>query len=201
MRPIIIAIVGASGSGKTTLSKYLQRKYGIPAIVSTTTRPRREGEVEGEDYFFVRSTRGIGREAMLTYTRFGKHEYFSLRRQLPESGYCTYVVDENGIRALKQTAGTEYDVFTVYISCRTENLPFRGVDAERIEPDGFEGDLRTGATHGIKPSGLEVETDSRVYPILYRRCCHCPIICISLSAPSRNSASVPLFPSTTSIRE
>ena len=49
MRPIIIAIVGASGSGKTTLSKYLQRKYGIPAIVSTTTRPRREGEVEGED--------------------------------------------------------------------------------------------------------------------------------------------------------
>ena len=112
MRPIIIAIVGASGSGKTTLSKYLQRKYGIPAIVSTTTRPRREGEVEGEDYFFVRSTRGIGREAMLTYTRFGKHEYFSLRRQLPESGYCTYVVDENGIRALKQTAGTEYDVFT-----------------------------------------------------------------------------------------
>ena len=85
MRPIIIAIVGASGSGKTTLSKYLQRKYGIPAIVSTTTRPRREGEVEGEDYFFVRSTRGIGREAMLTYTRFGKHEYFSLRRQLPES--------------------------------------------------------------------------------------------------------------------
>ena len=63
MRPIIIAIVGASGSGKTTLSKYLQRKYGIPAIVSTTTRPRREGEVEGEDYFFVRSTRGIGREA------------------------------------------------------------------------------------------------------------------------------------------
>lgn len=85
MRPIIIAIVGASGSGKTTLSKYLQRKYGIPAIVSTTTRPRREGEVEGEDYFFVRSTRGIGREAMLTYTRFGKHEYFSLRRQLPEN--------------------------------------------------------------------------------------------------------------------
>ena len=72
---------------------------------------------------------------------------------------------------------------------------------QRIEPDGFEGDLRTGATHGIKPSGLEVETDSRVYPILYRRCCHCPIICISLSAPSRNSASVPLFPSTTSIRE
>lgn len=135
MKPVIIAIAGASGSGKTTLSKYLQHKYGIPAIVSTTTRPRRADEREGEDYFFVSSTRGISKKAMLTYTRFGKHEYFSRKSQLPASGYCTYVVDENGIRALKQAAGTEYDVFTVYISCRTENLPSRGVDAERIERD------------------------------------------------------------------
>lgn len=135
MKPVIIAIAGASGSGKTTLSKYLQRKYGIPAIVSTTTRPRRADEREGEDYFFVSSTRGISREAMLTYTRFGKHEYFSRKSQLPASGYCTYVVDENGIRALKQTVGAEYDVFAVYVSCRAENLPARGVDAERIERD------------------------------------------------------------------
>ena len=135
MKPVIIAIVGASGSGKTTLSKYLQRKYGIPAIVSTTTRPRRDKEIEGEDYFFVSSPRGISREAMLTYTRFGKHEYFSRKSQLPASGYCTYVVDENGIRALKQTAGTEYDVFAVYVSCRAESLPARGVDAERIKRD------------------------------------------------------------------
>jgi guanylate kinase len=137
VRPIIIAIAGASGSGKTTLSKYLQRTYGIPAIVSTTTRPRRKGEVEGEDYFFVSSTRGIGREAMLTYTRFGKYEYFSLKSQLPASGYCTYVVDENGIKALKQSSGREYDVFTVYVSCRAENLPARGVDAQRIERDSL----------------------------------------------------------------
>lgn len=135
MKPVIIAIVGASGSGKTTLSKYLQRKYGIPAIVSTTTRPRRAEEQEGEDYFFVSSTRGISRDAMLTYTRFGKHEYFSRKSQLPASGYCTYVVDENGIRALKQSSGKAYDVFAVYVSCRAENLPARGVDAGRIERD------------------------------------------------------------------
>lgn len=135
MRPVIIAIVGASGSGKTTLSKHLQRKYGIPAIVSTTTRPRRADETEGEDYFFVRSTKGYRREDMLTHTCFGKYEYFSLRSQLPVSGYCTYVVDENGIRALKQSSGREYDVFTVYVTCRAENLSGRGIDAERIERD------------------------------------------------------------------
>ena len=159
MRPIIIAIVGASGSGKTTLSKYLQRKYGIPAIVSTTTRPRRAD---------VRSTRGIGRETMLTYTRFGKHEYFSLKSQLPASGFCTYVVDENGIRALKLASGKEYDVFTVYVACRVEHLPARGIDAERIERDshrrqvdyslidvvlgnnGTEAEFREGADQVLK---------------------------------------------------
>lgn len=135
MKPIIIAIVGPSGAGKTTLSKYLQQRYDIPAIISTTTRPRRDTEVEGGDYFFVRSTRKYKRSEMLTYTRFGKHEYFSLRSQIPTTGYCTYVVDEKGMKALKQTARDEFGVFTVYVSCRTEKLIQRGIDTERIERD------------------------------------------------------------------
>lgn len=135
MKPTIIAIVGASGSGKTHLSKFLQRELNIPAIVSTTTRPRREGETEGEDYYFVRNTKKYRREDMLTHTRFGKHEYFSLREQLPPSGYCTYVVDENGVKALKQSSGKDYHVFTVLVACNKENLTLRGIDTERIDRD------------------------------------------------------------------
>lgn len=135
MKPVIIAIVGASGSGKTTLSKYLQQRYEIPAIVSTTTRPRRDTEVEGEDYFFVRSTRKYKRSEMLTFTRFGKYKYFSLRSQLPATGYCTYVVDERGVKVLKQGAGEEFGVFVVHVACRRENLIKRGIDPERIERD------------------------------------------------------------------
>lgn len=135
MKPIIIAIVGPSGSGKTTLSKYLQQRFDIPAILSTTTRPRRDTEVEGEDYFFVRSTRKYKRSEMLTYTRFGKYEYFSLRSQLPDEGYCTYVVDERGVKVLKQAAGEEFGVFAVHVACRREKLFERGIEPERIERD------------------------------------------------------------------
>lgn len=135
MKPTIIAIVGASGSGKTTLSKYLRQRFEIPVIVSTTTRPRRESEAEGEDYFFVSSTKAYRREDMLTYTRFGKYEYFSLHSQLPASGYCTYVVDENGVKALKRSAGERYNVFAVYVACRRETLLARGIEAERIARD------------------------------------------------------------------
>lgn len=135
MRPVIIAIAGPSGSGKTYLSKYLRSEFDVPMIVSTTTRPMREGETEGEDYFFVSSTKGFDPAVMLTHTRFGKHEYFSLKSQLPADGYCTYVVDENGIKALKRAATDEFDVYTVYVTCGREALVARGIDSERIDRD------------------------------------------------------------------
>lgn len=137
MKPVIIAIVGASGSGKTFLAKYLQNQFDIPAIVSTTTRPPREDEIDGKDYFFVRNAKKYNREDMLTYNRFGKYEYFSLRSQVPSSGYCSYVVEENGVKALKQASGKDFIVFTVLVACRQENLIRRGIDPERIERDSM----------------------------------------------------------------
>jgi guanylate kinase len=43
-----------SGAGKTTISRMLlERDAQIRMSVSVTTRPKRPGEVEGRDYFFV----------------------------------------------------------------------------------------------------------------------------------------------------
>jgi len=50
--PIVIS--GPSGAGKTTLvDKIVGRDPMLRESVSSTTRPPREGEVEGESYFFV----------------------------------------------------------------------------------------------------------------------------------------------------
>lgn len=53
----IFIISGPSGSGKTTLYRKLLQsrrlKGRIVKAISVTTRPRREGEVHGRDYFFV----------------------------------------------------------------------------------------------------------------------------------------------------
>ena len=54
IRMILLRLSGHSGAGKTRLVNALP-KYGvsIPRVVRYTSRPAREGEVHGEDYFFV----------------------------------------------------------------------------------------------------------------------------------------------------
>ncbi|MDX5808201.1 guanylate kinase [Bacillus cereus group sp. BfR-BA-02730] len=53
MEKEIFILVGPSGSGKTTLGKTLEKRMGIPEVISHTTRKPRAGEVDGRDYYFV----------------------------------------------------------------------------------------------------------------------------------------------------
>lgn len=50
----IIAIMGEAGSGKDTLmKKVLEQEPMVVEIISSTTRPPREGEVDGVNYYFI----------------------------------------------------------------------------------------------------------------------------------------------------
>ena len=53
-RGLMFVLSSPSGAGKTTLSRMLiDRMPGLKMSVSATTRPKRPGEVDGHDYFFV----------------------------------------------------------------------------------------------------------------------------------------------------
>jgi guanylate kinase len=53
-RGLMLVLSSPSGAGKTTISRaLLEREENLVMSVSATTRPRRPGEVEGRDYYFV----------------------------------------------------------------------------------------------------------------------------------------------------
>ena len=49
----MIEILGKEGSGKTTLSNELERRYGYKRIITYTTRPKKNDEMQEVDYRFI----------------------------------------------------------------------------------------------------------------------------------------------------
>jgi guanylate kinase len=54
-RPSVFCLIGPAGSGKTTLADHLAENFAttLSRVITTTSRVKREGEVEGESYYFV----------------------------------------------------------------------------------------------------------------------------------------------------
>ncbi len=70
-RGFILVLSSPSGAGKTTISRrLLERDSNLTLSVSATTRPRRPGEVEGRDYYFVDAG---GFESMVREGAFLEH--------------------------------------------------------------------------------------------------------------------------------
>src|SRR5512138_1635444 len=72
-QPLLIVISGPSGVGKDTVVRTLQRKKNsLHFVVTATSRPRRENEVDGVDYIFVSEQeflRMIADNELLEYAR------------------------------------------------------------------------------------------------------------------------------------
>lgn len=70
-QPLLIVISGPSGVGKdSVIQRMKERGHPFHFVVTATTRPRREGEVHGRDYFFVSKeefTRMIENNELLEY--------------------------------------------------------------------------------------------------------------------------------------
>src|SRR3989337_3048064 len=120
-RGLMLVLSSPSGAGKTTLARRLRdEEPGIAMSISHTTRPKRNGEKDGEDYHFVDRD---------TFTRMRDHGEFlewavvfdnyygptrkPVEQALGEGSDVLFDVDWQGAAALR--AAAEYDVVTVFI--------------------------------------------------------------------------------------
>ena len=76
---ILAVVSGFSGAGKGTLMKELLRRYDNYALsISATTRQPREGEKDGEDYFFLSKDKFqqmIEEGQLIEYAQYVNHYY------------------------------------------------------------------------------------------------------------------------------
>lgn len=97
----IICLMGKSAAGKDTVFKALlaDKELGLKKIIPYTTRPVREGESNGVEYYFTdevtfQRLRDAGRviEDRAYHTRHGLWRYFTVNDSQLEDGSRDYIV-------------------------------------------------------------------------------------------------------------
>lgn len=117
----IIALFGESGAGKDTIQNWLVSNFPDEAhkIVSCTTRPPRDYEVNGEDYYFIDIeffAQKVLDGSMLEATTFNSWGYGTPIESLKEDKINIGVFNIQGIDCLLQDPRLEVNVIYVTLS-------------------------------------------------------------------------------------
>jgi len=120
-RGLMLILSSPSGAGKTTIARKLLEEDGeIAMSVSVTTRPMREGEVEGRDYYFVDQAefdQMVEDNSFYEWATVFGHSYGTpkaqIRTGLKDGRDFLFDIDWQGTQQLYQKA--EVDVVRVFI--------------------------------------------------------------------------------------
>jgi guanylate kinase len=142
-----IIVVGRAASGKDFLRKKFEDR-GFRYAVSYTTRPPREGEVEGRDYFFLSPEQAaelIKNDEFYEYVEFNGWIYGTTRDQFNEDDI--FIMTPSGLAHLSDDARKESLVifFDIAEDVRRQRMMDRDMPGDsvdrRLEADrkDFEG--------------------------------------------------------------
>ena len=112
----VLVITGPSGVGKGTLiHRLLDELPGAELSVSATTRPPRDGEVNGRDYHFLPATefeRRVEQGEFVEHAEYAGNRYGTLRSELQRPARLIVLeIDLQGARQLRATMPEAEQVF------------------------------------------------------------------------------------------
>ena len=141
-RGLLFVLSSPSGAGKSTIAKMLlARDKDISLSVSATTRPIREGEVDGRDYHFVTDPefdRMVESGSFLEWAHVFGRRYGTLISEVSQSiqDGCDVLldIDWQGTQQLKQVDPDIVRVFILPPSMEEleRRLRARGTDSEEV---------------------------------------------------------------------
>ncbi len=109
MQGKLIVISAPSGSGKTTIAREVMKMNpSLRFSVSATTRQKRDGEIDGKDYFFLTHEdfrRRVGQDEFIEWEELYGNLYGTLKtevdRILKSGGHLLFDVDVKGALSIK----------------------------------------------------------------------------------------------------
>ena len=140
-RKIIVCLIGKSAAGKDTLALLLSRRPGWHNVVSCTTRPKREKEIEGQSYYFLTPNEFAQKVIdgdMIEATYFNSWHYGTLKSSIVD-GINVGVWNPEGYDCLKETLKNDPDIILkpYWIRCSDKTRLLRSVNRES-DPDIHE---------------------------------------------------------------
>ena len=140
---LLIVISGPSGVGKGTVRKALFEREGhdLTYSISMTTRKPREGEVNGEDYYFVsyeEFERQIAIGNLLEYAKFvGNYygtPYDKIEEQLNKGHEVVLEIEVQGAMQVKEKMPDAVFIFIAPPSYKalSDRLHRRGTESEEV---------------------------------------------------------------------
>ena len=109
---MIYIITGPSGVGKNTIIEAMSTDLDFYFSVSHTTRPQREGEVDGKDYHFISDKEFntlIDQDLMIEHEQYGGYLYGTSKKEiLKESNIILLDLEVNGATKLLSQNEMQY---------------------------------------------------------------------------------------------
>ena len=139
-QPLLIVISGPSGVGKdTVLQRMKELQLPFHFVVTTTSRPKREGETEGVDYFFVSPDEFldmIDRDELLEHALV-YDEYKGIPRQQVQEAFASgrdvvMRIDVQGAETIRQLYP---EALLIFLSTQTEKELITRLKARRTESE------------------------------------------------------------------
>ena len=134
MKPIIL-ICGESGSGKSTLAEELEIQCGFKAIPSYTTRPPRYENEKG--HTFITNEEFDKLNNIIAYAETTGARYCVTQEMFENEDYSVYVIDNSGIKYLKENYKGDRPMYVVYITCPLRQRYERMIKRPIEDPIGF----------------------------------------------------------------
>lgn len=175
----ILVLLGSSASGKDTVAKILARRNkDLKIAISTTTRPKRELEKDGVDYYFISKEEFILKMARGAFWEFRVYHtlvngepdswFYALEKDktfLEEEDYIL-VIDRVGYRELKNKLGSK--IVSVYIDAPVSARKIRAMSRDK-NFDQTEWERRVSDDNNVFEN-IEEEVDYVVENIDLEKC-------------------------------